>query len=67
MVHRHIKPGGYIYLHEYDVDLFSDDGTYTDKLSLFKYYALVNEAAAKSGEYICLCWDFPNSWPLTFI
>lgn len=48
---RHLKPGGYLDLHEYDLGFFSDDGTYSDKSSLCEYYALVNKAASKSGDY----------------
>lgn len=54
-MYRHVKPGGYIALHEFDLDFFSDDGSYTDKTYLWKYYELVNKAAAISGDFT---WDY---------
>jgi hypothetical protein len=48
-VDRFLKPGGYIEIHEYDMGLFSDDGTLPEDLWLWKFYDLVNKAANKNG------------------
>jgi SAM-dependent methyltransferase len=45
-----LRPGGYIELAEFRFfNVTSDDNTYTDKSSLWKYYELVNKASAKRG------------------
>ncbi|KAH0611894.1 uncharacterized protein H6S33_009946 [Morchella sextelata] len=46
---KFLKPGGYIEIHEYDMGLFSDDGTLPEDLWLWKFYDLVNKAANKNG------------------
>lgn len=46
---RFLKPGGYIEVAEYDMGLFSDDGTFPEELWLWKFYDLVNKAANKNG------------------
>lgn len=46
---RFLKPGGYIEVAEYDMGLFSDDGTFPEDLWLWKFYDLVNKAANKNG------------------
>ncbi|KAH8155419.1 uncharacterized protein LAJ45_00429 [Morchella importuna] len=48
-VYKNLKPGGWVDLSEYDMHLFSDDGTYHEGLGLYKFYDLVNQAAAESG------------------
>ena len=47
---RSLKPGGYIDVAEYEATLRSDDGTLAKSSSLLRYYALLNEAAAKIGQ-----------------
>ncbi|KAI5837882.1 S-adenosyl-L-methionine-dependent methyltransferase [Morchella snyderi] len=46
---RFLKPGGYVEIAEYDMGLFSDDGTFSEDLWLWKFYDLVNKAANKNG------------------
>lgn len=49
IINRNLKPGGWVDLSEYDMHLFSDDGTFHEGLGLYKFYDLVNQAAAESG------------------
>jgi SAM-dependent methyltransferase len=50
-----LRPGGYIELADFRFfNMASDDNTYTDDLSLWKYYDLVNKAAAKRGQSLTL-------------
>lgn len=48
-VYRFVKPGGYIEFGEYEMDLYSDDGTFHSGLYLWKFYDLVKKAAKKHG------------------
>lgn len=48
-MYRFVKPGGFVELAEYDMNLFSDDGTYHEGTYLWKFYELVNKAANKHG------------------
>jgi len=48
--YRSLKPGGYIDVSEYEMFLLSDDGTLSEDSSLFRFYALLNEASDKIGK-----------------
>lgn len=52
---RCLKPGGYIELHEYHMNLFSDDGSYNEHTAIWRFYALIAEAAGKSGMHVYVC------------
>ncbi|KAL0636180.1 hypothetical protein Q9L58_004854 [Maublancomyces gigas] len=47
--YKYCKPGGWIYMAEYEMAIFSDDGTLDNAPELQKYYELVSEAAEKTG------------------
>lgn len=51
LVHRHVKPGGWVEINEFDIRLYSDDGTLTEETHIWKFYDLVNKAAAKAGTF----------------
>lgn len=48
-MHRCIKPGGYVEIQEYEMNLFSDDGSFDNAHWLKKFYAIVHEAAKRAG------------------
>lgn len=47
--YRTLKPGGWIEVCEFEMDVASDDGTYVANSNLGKYYELTNEAARRAG------------------
>lgn len=47
---RHLKPGGWLELDEYEMGLHSDDESLTEKAHLSRYYRLLFEASSKSGD-----------------
>lgn len=51
-IYRCLNPGGYIEIHEYHMGLFSDDGSYNENTAIWKFYALVVEAAVESGMFM---------------
>ncbi|KAI5841986.1 S-adenosyl-L-methionine-dependent methyltransferase [Morchella snyderi] len=46
---EHTKPGGWVHMTEYEMAIFSDDGTVTPDLQYFKFYEFVAQAAIKTG------------------
>lgn len=46
---QHVRPGGFIEFAEYEMDLYSDDGSFHSGLYLWKFYDLVKKAAKKHG------------------
>lgn len=47
---RHLKPGGYIELHESDMSmLYSDDGTLSQENAIYQYMENLNKAATMFG------------------
>jgi len=44
-----LKPGGYVEFCEYEMNLFSDDGTFHKDLWLYKFYENVNKAGDIAG------------------
>lgn len=48
---RHTKPGGWVHITEYEMAIFSDDGTVTPDLQYFQFYEFVGEAAIKTGNH----------------
>lgn len=48
-MHSAIKPGGYVEIQEYEMNLFSDDRSFESAHWLKKFYAIVHEAAKKAG------------------
>ncbi|KAH0610723.1 uncharacterized protein H6S33_011150 [Morchella sextelata] len=46
---EHTKPGGWVHITEYEMAIFSDDGTVTPDLQYFQFYEFVGEAAIKTG------------------
>lgn len=48
-MHSCVKPGGYVEIQEYDMNLFSDDHSYDNAYWIKKFYIIVHEAAKKSG------------------
>lgn len=47
--YKHCKPGGWIDIAEYEMDLVSDDNTLPPTYELKRFYDLVSEAAATTG------------------
>ncbi|KAH0612473.1 uncharacterized protein H6S33_008853 [Morchella sextelata] len=47
--YKHCKPGGWIDIAEYEMDIFSDDGTLPPDCELKKFYTLVSQAADITG------------------
>lgn len=46
---RHCKPGGWIDIAEYEMDIFCDDGTLSPDCELKQFYTLVAQAATITG------------------
>lgn len=47
--YRHLKPGGWVELNEFDLRLYSDDSSLGKDMYLSTFYDLIHKAAAKTG------------------
>lgn len=47
--YRHCKPGGWIDIAEFEMDIFCDDGTLSPDCELKQFYTLVSQATAITG------------------
>src|SRR5690606_5208364 len=55
-IYTHLKPGGYIEIHDYEThELFCDDGTYKYESALAEYYRNIEAGMKKLGLFIT--WD----------
>jgi len=48
---RHVKPGGWVELNEFDPWLHSDDGTLKKDMYMSRFYDLVHKATAMKGTF----------------